>query len=59
MCPDAVRPNGQATEPTLREIDRLVEELATLSRSSLPPHEFYGEFLLRVLAGLAAAGGAV
>ena len=42
MCPDAVRPNGQATEPTLREIDRLVEELATLSRSSLPPHEFYG-----------------
>jgi multidrug efflux pump subunit AcrA (membrane-fusion protein) len=59
MCPDAVRPNGQATEPTLREIDRLVEELATLSRSPLPPHEFYGEFLRRVLAGLAAAGGAV
>jgi multidrug efflux pump subunit AcrA (membrane-fusion protein) len=57
MCPDAPRPNAQATEPVLREIDVLVEELASLSKGSLAPPEFYGEFLRRILSGLAAAGG--
>jgi hypothetical protein len=46
-------------EQTRRQINRLVEEIAKLSESDLPPTEYYGEFLQRVLSAVAAPAGAV
>ena len=42
---------------TWREIDALIEEIARLSSTELPPAEFYCQTLERVVRGLAAAGG--
>jgi hypothetical protein len=49
----------QLLEETRRQINRLFEEVARLSESDVPPSEFYGEFLKKVLQGLAAPAGAV
>ncbi len=46
-------------EQTRRQINRLVEEITKLSESDLPPTEFYGEFLNRVLTAVAAPAGAI
>ena len=51
--------NQQAVEETKRQIRSLVGEIAALSRQDLDPSIFYGEFLKRVVAALAAEGGAV
>ena len=57
MSQNAPGANGPAMEPTLREIDMVVEEIARLSRASLAPGEFYAGFLRHVVTGLAALGG--
>ncbi|MGA2030793.1 MAG: biotin/lipoyl-binding protein [Thermoguttaceae bacterium] len=49
----------QLIEQTKRQIQSLVAEIAQLSRQTLTPVEFYGEFLTRVVSALAAIGGAV
>jgi hypothetical protein len=46
-------------EETRRHINRLIEEVGRLAESELPPSEFYGELLKRVLAAMAAPAGAV
>lgn len=46
-------------EQTRRQINRLVEEVARLSEQDLAPSDYYGEFLQRVLAAVAAPAGAV
>jgi hypothetical protein len=46
-------------EQTRRQINRLVEEIAKLSEEDRPPSEYYGQFLQRVLAAVAAPAGAV
>src|ERR1700724_855312 len=46
-------------EKTNQEINLLVEEIARLSERDMPPAEFFGEFLQRVLAVLVAPAGAV
>jgi hypothetical protein len=46
-------------EQTKQRIRSLVAEIAQFSRSNLTEQEFYGEFLVRVVAALAAHGGAV
>lgn len=46
-------------EQTRRQINRLVEEISRLSEADLPPTEYYGEFLQRVLTAVAAPAGAV
>jgi multidrug efflux pump subunit AcrA (membrane-fusion protein) len=46
-------------EQTRRQINRLVEEVARLSEQDLAPTDYYGEFLQRVLAAVAAPAGAV
>src|SRR5262249_48889492 len=46
-------------EQARRQINRLAEEIAHLSEQDLPPAEYYGEFLQRVLAAIAAPAGAV
>ncbi|MHB8898981.1 MAG: efflux RND transporter periplasmic adaptor subunit [Thermoguttaceae bacterium] len=49
----------QLIEQTKQQIRLLVNEIAQLSKSSLSPEEFYGEFLPRVVSALAAIGGAI
>src|SRR5262249_51026883 len=46
-------------EQARRQINRLAEEIARLSETELGPNEYYGEFLQRVLAAIAAPAGAV
>src|SRR5437773_9252144 len=46
-------------EETRRHINRLIEEVGRLAESELPPTEFYGEMLKRVLSAMAAPAGAV
>jgi hypothetical protein len=49
----------QLIEQTKQQIRSLVAEISQLTKSELSPEEFYGEFLTRVVAALAAVGGAV
>ncbi len=46
-------------EQARRQINRLAEEIAHLSEMDLPPAQYYGEFLQRVLTAIAAPAGAV
>lgn len=46
-------------EETKAQIRSLVNEIALLCKQDLAPHEFYGEFLNRLVQALAAVGGAV
>ena len=46
-------------EQTRRYIRQLVTEINHLSGSDIPPQQFFGEFLQRVVAAVAAVGGAV
>jgi multidrug efflux pump subunit AcrA (membrane-fusion protein) len=52
-------PDHQLIEQTKRQIQALVEEIAQISRQTMAPAEFYGQFLDRVVTALAAIGGAV
>ena len=49
----------EAKAARLEQINRLFEEVARLSEMDLPPSDYYGEFLKRVLMALAAPAGAV
>ncbi|MGD0899182.1 MAG: HlyD family efflux transporter periplasmic adaptor subunit, partial [Thermoguttaceae bacterium] len=51
--------DAQLIEQTKRQIQSLVAEIAELSKRSVTPGEFYGEFLNRVVSALAAIGGVV
>jgi hypothetical protein len=46
-------------EQTRQHIRQLVAEINQLAGSDIPPQQFYGEFLQRVVAAVAAVGGAV
>ncbi len=46
-------------EDTKRQIRGLVNEISQLSKSDLPPEQYYAEFLPRIVQALAAVGGAV
>src|ERR1700682_3416979 len=46
-------------EQARRQINRLAEEIAQLSEMELSPPEYYGEFLQRLMAAIAAPAGAV
>lgn len=46
-------------ERTRRYIRQLVQEINHLSGADIPPQQFFGEFLQRVVAAVAAVGGAV
>ena len=49
----------QLIEQTKQQIQKLVREIAQLTKDQVSPGEFYGEFLPRVVQALAAIGGAV
>ncbi len=46
-------------EQTRQHIRQLVAEINQLAGSDIPPQQFFGEFLQRVVAAVAAVGGAV
>ena len=46
-------------EQTKTQIRKLVAEISELAESDIQPNEFYGEFLNRVVAAVAASGGAL
>jgi hypothetical protein len=46
-------------ERTRRYIRQLVQEINHLSGADIPPQQFFGEFLQRVVSAVAAVGGAV
>jgi hypothetical protein len=46
-------------EETRKQINRLFDEIGQLSEMDLQPGDYFGEFLKRVLQGLAAPAGAV
>jgi multidrug efflux pump subunit AcrA (membrane-fusion protein) len=46
-------------EQTKTQIRKLVAEIAELAESDIQPNEFYVEFLTRVVAAVAASGGAL
>ncbi|MBL8799721.1 MAG: efflux RND transporter periplasmic adaptor subunit [Planctomycetia bacterium] len=56
-------PNPQAAEQKIdqirRHIQRLVSEVTQLAEQNLEPTAFYGEFLQRVLSGMAAPAGVI
>jgi multidrug efflux pump subunit AcrA (membrane-fusion protein) len=51
--------DAEQVERAKREIQGLVQEIAELSRSQISPAEFYDAMLNKVVAALAAPGGAV
>jgi multidrug efflux pump subunit AcrA (membrane-fusion protein) len=51
--------SSDSIEKTKQQIRGLVGEIAQLSKSDLPPEEFYAAFLQRVVQALAAVGGAM
>jgi hypothetical protein len=51
--------NINLIEETRKQINRLFEEVSRLSEAEIPPPDYYGEFLKRVLQGLAAPAGVV
>jgi hypothetical protein len=51
--------NLSLIEETRKQINKLFDEVARLSESDLPPAEYHGELLKRVMQGLAGSAGAV
>jgi multidrug efflux pump subunit AcrA (membrane-fusion protein) len=53
------QPDAEAVARAKREIQGLIQEIAELSRTDVAAEEFYDALLNRVVAALAAVGGAV
>src|SRR3982751_4255692 len=51
--------NPELLEQTKNQIRQLVSEIAELAESDIQPAEFHVEFLNRVVAAVAASGGAL
>jgi hypothetical protein len=52
-------PSAEQIEQARRQINRLAEEIAQISDMDLPPSDYFGEFLQRVMTAIAAPAGAV
>ena len=52
-------PSPESIEQTKQQIRTLVNEITQLSKSDIPPDEFYPAFLQRIVQALAAIGGVV
>lgn len=59
MSTAAGSPSPGDIEKTKQQIRGLVQEISQLSRSDMPPDQYYAEVLHRVVTALAAHGGAV
>ena len=51
--------NAETIEQTKQQIRSLVSEISQLSKSDVGPEEYYAAFLQRIVAALAAVGGAI
>ncbi len=51
--------NQDTVEETKQQIRALVNEIASLSKSGMPAEEYYPQLLQRIIAALAAPGGAI
>ncbi len=51
--------NQETIEQTKQQIRGLVNEIAALSKSGMPGEEYYPQLLQRIIAALAAPGGAI
>jgi multidrug efflux pump subunit AcrA (membrane-fusion protein) len=58
-APHAGRPDAAVVAEMQHEIRVLVQEIAQIAQSDLPPDDFYGALLTRVVAAMGAVGGAV
>lgn len=58
-APPASRPDATVVAEMKHEIRMLVQEIAQIAQSDMPPDDFYGAFLIRVVSAMGAAGGAV
>ena len=58
-APPASRPDAAVVAEMKHEIRVLVQEIAQIAQSDMPPDDFYGAFLTRVVSAMGAAGGAV
>ncbi|MCU0979906.1 MAG: hypothetical protein MUF25_12165, partial [Pirellulaceae bacterium] len=59
MQQHAPLPSTGDSDATFRELDRLVAEVADMTRDDLPPHEFQQRLLDRAVQATGAAGGFV
>lgn len=59
MSSDFPHPEVSQTDDVWHEIDELVEEITQLAASELPAPRFYAALLDRIMAVLAATGGAI
>lgn len=59
MSSDQSSVNSHAVEQTKQQIRNLVGEIAQLSKSDVQAEEYYAAFMQRIVAALAAVGGAV
>jgi hypothetical protein len=53
------QPSSDQIEEARRQIGRLAEEIAQIADKDLPPADFFGEFLQRIMTAIAAPAGAV
>src|SRR5262245_29169835 len=53
------RSNAQVIEQERRRLSQRLDEVARLCEGTLPPPQFYGEMLKRLIESLAAVGGSV
>jgi hypothetical protein len=51
--------NAELIEQARRQVNRLAEEIKRISNSEMPPTEYYGEFLQKLLQAIAAPAGAI
>lgn len=52
-------PDPDAVQRAKREIQGIVQQISALSKQDITPEQYYDEFLNKVVAALAASGGAV
>lgn len=53
------QPSSEQIEEARRQINRLAEEIAAFAETEMPPADFYGEFLQRLITAVAAPAGAI
>ena len=59
MATNPSTPVSHPADDAWREIDQLVEGIAQLAKSDIPPDKFYAEVLQRIVSALGAEGGTV
>ena len=59
MATNPSPPVSHPADDAWHEVDQLVEGIAQLAKSDIPPDKFYADVLQRIVSALGAEGGAV